>query len=80
MVPIKLYGPNETCECYALLHSCSTISYVFDLMVTNLNNDRKSLESTVSVSTELGDSSIDAKLVQLDIGPFNSCKPLFRLN
>ena len=37
MVPIKLYGPNETCECYALLDSCSTISYVFDPMVTKLN-------------------------------------------
>ena len=40
MVPIKLY---ETCECYALLDSCSTISYVFDPMVTKLNAARTSL-------------------------------------
>ena len=50
MLPIKLYGPNETCECYALLDSCSTISYVFDPMVTKLNAARTSLESTLSVS------------------------------
>ena len=80
MVPIKLYGPNETCECYALLDSCSTISYVFDPMVTKLNAARTSLESTLSVSTAFGDSSMEAKLVQLDFGPFNSNKPLFRLN
>ena len=80
MVPIKLYGPSETCECYALLDSCSTISYVFDPMVTKLNAARTSPESTLSVSTAFGDSSMEAKLVQLDIGPFNSNKPLFRLN
>ena len=49
-------------------------------MVTKLNAARTSLESTLSVSTAFGDSSIEAKLVQLDIGPFNSNKPLFHLN
>ena len=56
MVPIKLYG---TCECYALLDSCSTVSYVFEPMVTKLNAARTSLESTLSVSTAFGDSSME---------------------
>ena len=49
-------------------------------MVAKLNAARTSLESTLSVSTAFGDSSMEAKLVQLDIGPFNNNKPLFRLN
>ena len=80
MIPIKLFGHNEHFECYALLDSCSTISYAFDPMVTKLNAPQTSLETTLNVSTAFGDSSMEAKLVQLDIGLFRSQRPLFRLN
>ena len=52
----------------------------FDLMVTKLNAPQTSLETTLNVSTAFGDSSMEAKLVQLDIGFFRSQRPLFRLN
>ena len=80
MIPIKLFGRNEHFECYALLDSCSTISYAFDPMVIKLNAPQTSSETTLNVSTAFGDSSMEAKLVQLDIGLFRSQRPLFRLN
>ena len=80
MIPIKLFGRNEHFECYALLDSCSTISYAFDLMVTKLNAPQTSSETALNVSTAFGDSSLEAKLVQPDIGLFRSQRPLFRLN
>ena len=80
MIPIKLFGRNVHFECYALLDSCSTISYAFDPMVTKLNAPQTSSETTLNVSTAFGDSSMEAKLVQLDIGLLQSQLPLFRLN
>ena len=80
MIPIKLFGRNEHFECYALLDSCSTISYAFDPMVTILNAPPTSSETTLNVSTAFGDSSMEAKLVQLDIWLFRSQRPLLRLN
>ena len=80
MIPIKLFGRNEHFECYALLDSCSTISYAFDPMITKLNAPQTSPETTLNVSTVFGDSSMEAKLVELYIGFFRSQRPLFRLN
>ena len=80
MIPIKLFERNEHFECYALLDSCSTISYAFDPMVTKLNAPQTSSETILNVSTAFGDTSMEAKLVQLDIGLFWSQRPLFRLN
>ena len=80
MIPIKLFGRNEHFECYALLDSCSTISYAFNPRVTKLNAPQTSSETTLNVSTAFGDSSMEAKLVQLDIGLLRSQRPLFRLN
>ena len=80
MIPIKLFGRNEHFECYALIDSCSTISYPFDPIVTKLNAPQSSSETTLNVSTAFGDSSMEAKLVQLHIGFFQSQRPLFRLN
>ena len=39
-----------------------------------------SSETTLNVSTAFGDSSMEAKLVQLDIGLFRRQRPTFRLN
>ena len=80
IIPIKLLGRNEHFECYALLDSSSTISYAFDPMVIKLNAPQTISKTTLKVSTTFGDSSMEAKLVQLDIGLFRSQRPLFRLN
>ena len=80
MIPIKLFGRNEHFECYVLLDSCSTISFAFYPMVIKLNAPQTSSETTLNVSTAFGDSSMEAKLVQLDIGLFRSQRTLFRLN
>ena len=79
MIPIKLFGRNEHFECYALLDSCSTISYAFDPMVTKRNAPQTSSKTTLNVSTASDDTSMEAKLVQLDIGLFRRQRPLFRL-
>ena len=80
MIPIKRFGRNEHFECYALIESCSTISYAFDPMVTKLNAPQSSSETTLNVSTAFGDSSMEAKLAKLHIGLFQSQRTLFRLN
>ena len=46
--------------CYSLLDRCSTISYVFDTLVTNLNASQTSSEKTLNVSAAFGDSSMEA--------------------
>ena len=49
MIPIKLFGHNVHLNCYALLDSCSPISYAFDPMFTKLNSPQTSSETTPNV-------------------------------
>ena len=80
VIPVTLFGNDDKGHnCYAILDNGSTISYVLNTAADELRAPKTS-EFDLNVSHAFGESVMNANLVRLDIGKFNSDQPLFRLN
>ena len=77
---VALFGiDNKRHNCYAILGNGSVISYVFN-NATDKVEAPKTSEFDLNKSHTFDESVMHANLVRLDIGKFNSEKPLFCLN
>ena len=78
MMAIRVFGPNCSFDCYALLDSCSSISYITNEMASKVN--APSTKAELHVKQTFDTSSLNANLVRVTIGKYQADTPMFRLN
>ena len=80
VIQTTLFSENkEKVECYAILDSGSTISYVLDTTANGINAP-KAIQFDLNVMHAFDQSVINANLLRPDIGSYHDDGPLFRLN
>ena len=78
-IPLRVHSENGFVDCYALLDTCSTASYVLNRTVNKLGiRPKKTIE--LQLTSVYEQSFLQAGIVSLQIGLFDSKQPLFTLS
>ena len=77
-IPATLFGNDKRQNCYNILDNGSTISYVLNTAADKVGASKMS-EFDLNVSHAFDESVKHANLIRLEIGKFNSEKPLLGL-
>ena len=77
-VPIRVHGDQGFVDCYALIDTCSTASYILNRTVNTLSiQPKRTIELQLTSIYE--QSLLQAGIASLKIGTSNSKRPLFTL-